>query len=341
MSGISFSAQHLPDLLSETAGYKAGLTLSVEQMCDLFSGTEYADIIQQAERQGIRLRSEECEELFYALYHRIGYTEEEYRGWMVESARLFHKYKGDPAQIKLYTDISDLFVKRWQTMLDEAGKKGSKSLDPEPMLLEARKNFGNAGLRIMWEKIEIMERAQRLSPHSTPQYEESHSTISLDGLYDGNAPKPEFGTYIDQRYINFLYRNPDKLAAMHWRKFEELTTEFFHREGYQVELGPGTDDDGVDVRIWNPKDMTSNPPLCIVQCKRTKAKVDKLVIKGLYADVVHFNAKQGLIVTTSELTLGARTTITTRGYPIEEVNKTGVYEWLTKLRVCGTGIVRL
>ena len=341
MGGISFSAQQLPDLLSETAGYKAGLTLSVEQMCDLFSGTEYADMIQQAEKHGIRLRSEDCEELFYALYHCIGHTEERYQGFGVESARLFHKYKGDPIALKLFTDVSNLFIKRWETLLEDAHANGLTSLDPEPLLREAKKKFGTAGLKIMLERIEIMERAQRLSPHSMPRYIESSSILTLDGLFDGSAPAPEFGTYIDQRYINFLYKNPNKLTSMHWRKFEELTSEFFYREGYQVELGPGSDDDGVDVRIWNAKDVTSNPPLCIVQCKRTKEKVDKLVIKGLHADVEYFNAKQGLIVTTSELTPGARATITTRGYPIEEVNKTGVYEWLKKLRVCGTGIVRV
>ena len=69
--------------------------------------------------------------------------------------------------------------------------------------------------------------------------------------------------------------------------------------------------------------------------------MDKIIVKGLYADIVHNEAKRGLIVTTSELSPGARTTITARGYPIEEINKTNIVEWLTKLRVPGTGIIRL
>jgi restriction system protein len=339
MGGISFGAKLLPDILSETAGYKAGLTLSVEEMCDLFSGSQYPDLIRQAEDYGIRLRSEEYEDLFYSLLHRIGHTAEEYCGYAFESARLFHKYKNDRAE--LYSEVTDLFVKMWPELVDAAKENDTKSIDPTPLLREAKKRHGNVGFEIMLERIEVMDRALRLSPHSAPRYEEWHSTIPLNGLFDGKAPKPEYGTYIDQRYINFLFSNPEKLGSMHWRKFEELTTEFFYREGYQVELGPGSNDDGVDIRLWNPSEKLSNPPLCIVQCKRTKSNVEKVVVKGLYSDIMYNQAKRGLIVTTSELSPGARTTIKSRGYPIEEVNQKGILEWLTKLRATGTGIVRV
>jgi restriction system protein len=339
MGGISFGPQRLPDILSETAGYKAGLTLSVEQMCDLFSGTKIPDLIRQAELTGVRLRSEEYEELFYSLLYRIGFTENEYGGYAFESARLFHKYKDKHA--KLNFAVGSLFIKMWPGLLDTAAKANTKGIDPIPLLFEAKKRHGNLGVKMMWERIDLMDRSLRLSPHSTQRYEEWKSVISLDGLFDGKSPQADVGMYIDQRYINFLFKNPEKLASMHWRKFEELTTEFFHREGFQVELGPGGNDDGVDVRVWDANETVSNPPLCIIQCKRTNSNVEKIIVKGLYADVVHNKAKKGLIVTTSELSPGARTTITSRGYPIEEVNRNGVVEWLTKLRVVGTGIVRI
>jgi restriction system protein len=339
MGGISFSAQVLPDILSEVAGYKAGLTLSVEQMCDLFSGSEYPDLIRRGEEFGVRLRSEEYEDLFYSLLHRIGHTEEKYDGPMVESARLLHKYKGNDA--KLFSKVTDLFLKKWPELVEAALKTEAKEFDPTPLLIEAKKRYGKTGLEMMYERILVMIRASTYSPHSAPRFDEWHSTIPLDGLFDGNAPKPEHGTYIDQRYINFLSNNPEKLGLMHWRKFEELTTEFFLREGYQVELGPGSNDDGVDVRLWDPNENISNPPLCIVQCKRTKNSVEKVVVKGLFSDIVYNQAKRGLIVTTSELSPGARTTITSRGYPIEEVNNVGIMQWLKKLRTTGTGIVRV
>lgn len=131
-----------------------------------------------------------------------------------------------------------------------------------------------------------------------------------------------------------------RLSDVHWRKFEKLTAEFFHREGYQVELGPGSNDDGVDIRIWRPDQKIEDYPHILVQCKRQKEKVDKVTIKALFTDVTHEGADYGLIVTTSELSPGAKTTIVARGYPIQEVERTGLESWLTRLRTPGTGIVR-
>ncbi len=53
---------------------------------------------------------------------------------------------------------------------------------------------------------------------------------------------------------------------MHWRKFEELTAEYLQREGFNVELGPGINDDGVDVRIWkSTQNVHEEAPHIIVQ----------------------------------------------------------------------------
>ena len=92
MGGMIFDAGVLADSLSETAGYKAGLALSVEELCEHLSGTEYPDTIRASERYVVRLRSEEYEALFYKLLHRIGYTTEEYDGEYT-GAKYFHKYR--------------------------------------------------------------------------------------------------------------------------------------------------------------------------------------------------------------------------------------------------------
>ncbi len=83
----------------------------------------------------------------------------------------------------------------------------------------------------------------------------------------------------------YLSNNHDRIGEMHWRQFEKLTAEFYDRDGYKVELGPGSDDDGVDVRVWKPDASPSESPLCIVQCKRQKDKIEKVVVKGLHADI--------------------------------------------------------
>src|SRR5690606_16873178 len=113
-------------------------------------------------------------------------------------------------------------------------------------------------------------------------YAEWNERLALDILFKGGEHHPEGGRFIDQRFVNYLNANHAQLLNMHWRKFEELTAEYFDRDGYQVELGPGRNDDGVDVRIWHPdQNQDIEPPHIIIQCKRSKNKVKKLVVKGL------------------------------------------------------------
>jgi restriction system protein len=181
-----------------------------------------------------------------------------------------------------------------------------------------------------------------LNPHGVLRYTEWTNVEKLDTLFSGGSNDPEYGQFIDQRFINYLYANPEKLGSIHWRKFEELTAEYFERNGFTVELGPGRNDDGVDVRIWKSnQEKETESACCIIQCKREKKKIEKVVIKGLYADIEFEGAERGLLVTTAELSPGAKKTINARGYPIGEVNRVELHRWLQELHIPGTGIVRV
>lgn len=338
MGAIIFDPQTLTDTLSETAGYKSGLALSVEEMCDHLSGSEFPDILRASEEHTVRLRSEEYAGLFYKLLHRIGYTAEEYDG-DITGARLYHKYK-DTA-LEQWTGVTDLFIKLWPKLVEATIAAGSKSLDPRPFIQAAFDKYGRVGLDMAMERLDVLDRGLHLNPHGGLRYVEWKNEVALASLFAGTNQAPQVGRFIDQRYIDYLSVNSDRLSDMHWRKFEELTGEFFHREGYQVELGPGSNDDGVDVRIWRPEQMVEESPHLLIQCKRQKAKVEKVVVKGLHADVSHESADYGLIVTTSELSPGARATIEARGYSIQEVDRSGLGKWLQVLRTPGTGIVRV
>jgi restriction system protein len=72
--------------------------------------------------------------------------------------------------------------------------------------------------------------------------------------------------------------------------------------------------------------------MILVQCKRQKAKIEKALVKSVYADVLEEKAKSGLIVTTSVLSPGAEATRTARNYPIEATDRTTLRTWLEKLR---------
>jgi restriction system protein len=338
MGGMNFAPGTLADYLSEAAGYKAGLALSIPELCDHLSGTEYPDIILRSEDYGARLRSEEYEALFYKLLHRIGYTTEEYDGDYT-GAKRFHKYRRKRL-LRQYEGMHRIFNEMWMGLLKETTQRGSKSIDPTPFIMKCHEEFGIVGVKMAVEQVEVLNKAVLLSPHSICRAVEWLGPLALNKLFAGTGQKPELGKFIDQRFLDYLSANADRLADVHWRKFEELTAEFFHREGFEVALGPGSNDEGVDVRVWRPGAEPTAKPLCLVQCKRQKAKVEKVIVKGLYADVEHEGADYGVVVTTSELAPGARATIAARGYPIREVEQQALRTWLLRLRTPGTGVVR-
>jgi restriction system protein len=340
MGKMWFKPENLGNSLSETAGYKSGLALSIEEMCDHLIDTGYEDTLRASETQVVRLRSEDYDDLFYKLLHRIGYTTEEYNG-DTTGIGLFHKYRGTKFE-SIHEGVQTLFIKIWPSLMEKTMKSGSKLLNPTPFILAAHEKYGRVGADMAIERIEIMDQGMRLSPHSGIRYTDWSNIEALNSLFKGGAGSPEEGKFIDQRFINYLHANQEKLTDMHWRKFEELTAEYFDRQGFTVELGPGSGDDGVDVRVWKEnQDENEDAPHIIIQCKRQKKKIEKVIIKGLYSDMEFFESDYGLIVTTSELSPGARETITARGYLIEEVDNSGVKDWLTALQRPGSGIVRV
>ena len=58
--------------------------------------------------------------------------------------------------------------------------------------------------------------------------------VPLADLFSTESIPRSDGAYIDQRYIDFLAAQPEKIARMHWRNFERLTAEFFSRLDYEV-----------------------------------------------------------------------------------------------------------
>lgn len=337
MGALNFSKGTFADHLHEIIGYKAGIAASVEHMCDLLIDTGYADDIRNSEAYGLRIRSEDYDDLYYKLLHKIGTTEEPYDG-IFEVLKLGREFANDHG-IAFSEDIFDLYKSGIDQQIQIAIKNGSKSLDPTDMINAAHLKYGNNGVSAMLRLIEENAKLQKLSPHANNRWCEWSDVLDLEDLFSQYQKRSTYGEHFDQRFIDFLSNNHDKLGSIHWRKFEELTGECFLKFGFNVEIGPGSNDDGVDVRVWN--DNNSDTPKYIIQCKRQKSQINKVTVKGLYADVLEERAEMGLLVTTSEFSPGAKKTVSVRGYPIEEINGSKVAEWLNQLRTPGAGIVRV
>lgn len=339
MGAIWFDEGQLADHLHELVGYKAGMAVSLQQLCDLLSGSGYPDLVIESESRTTRIRSEDYEDLYFTILHRIGHTPEKHNGIfdLLALTRRLAREHGEAFTAKL----QKIYTTGMHRLIEYACQNGKTSLDPTSLLMEARKTLGHKGMKAMWEMIETHERVRRLSPHSGGRWVEWKDVIPLDGLFSRSSDKAAHGEFIDQRMIDFLSTNSDQLFNMHWRKFEELVAEYFYRQGCKVELGPGQNDDGVDIRVWTPLQSDSvASQLHLIQCKRQKAKVEKVVVKGLYSDVQFEGADLGVLVTTSSLSAGAKKTIHARGYRIEEVDGAKVVEWLSALRTPGTGLMR-
>ena len=164
--------------------------------------------------------------------------------------------------------------------------------------------------------------------------------LELNALFESEILPLEEERFFDQRFINYLARNPSRIQDIQWRQFEGLTAEWFQRAGYEVELGPGRRDGGVDIRLWKDDISKSGPPAIIVQCKRYKQEVDAVTVKALYSDVQFENAKGGLIVTTSDISRGAKITIDARNYPITSVNQCAVRDWILEMKSPGNGFLK-
>lgn len=322
--------------LSEAAGFKTGIALSKEQLIDIFpSDSDYKEMLSMSDESVIRIHSEDVDYIFNQILYYLGNIESPDN--ISSTIRLLHKYMKNEKLYPIFMAIFDMFNRHHKLMLDEAIKNGTKVMNPEPFMRECAEKYGKVGLNMAFEFIKGNSEDMhcRLSTYRRFEWDD---TIDLKELFLSESLDSKYGEFIDQRYINFLHRNENKLGDMHWRKFEGLTAEYFDRQGYKVELGPGRNDGGIDVRVWKDKSGPGEAPLILIQCKRYQNKIDRTVVKALWADVQWEKAQSGLIVTTSSLSPGAANDCIARGYNIEQADKKIITTWLDSMKTPGTGV---
>lgn len=205
-------------------------------------------------------------------------------------------------------------------------------VNPHELIMLA-KNERKYPIKIILEILNFMVEQQKLTNHIFPiERELWDGGHNLEDLFEKELVPKFNNEYLDQKFINYLEANPNKLEFMNWRNFERLTAEFFNRFDFDVELGPGTNDGGVDVRVYNKKDKSA--PLIIIQCKRHKETNDVKIntVKALYSDLEFENAKYGLIATTSRVAPGGKEVCSVRKYPIGFAENSEIKKWLENMK---------
>jgi len=321
---------------SEIIGYKSGLALTREHLITL-TPTYYADIWDGPDERVIRIRSEEFEEIIANILYQTGNTSTP--STMPLGVALYHKYKENPELLSIYENVMFLFNEMLRKSLEDEQKTGNKIIDPTPFFEACRESYGITGANMAVEILNDLDYQQHRSPWIPYRRIEWKDTADLNDLFQGESLETYYGSFLDQRFIDYLSQNYDDIDQINWRKFEGLTGEFFKRLGFYVEIGKGRNDDNIDVRVWPTEETKNQPPTLLVQCKRQKRKIEKVVVKALWADISQEGAKSGLIVTTSTLSPGTQKVCTARGYPIEQANRKTLATWVKAMRSPASGII--
>jgi restriction system protein len=336
MGSINFSGAEMFGSLSDAVGSKSGLALNRRHIVDFLEADgRFSDIVDAGDEDWVRVHSSVYEEMAEVLLFKVGRLER--LNNLNPLASLLQKYGRTPKVVEKATDIAKLFMEFFEG-LDLSKTQPGTGVDPTPFLIEALNRHGRKGFAMANDFLAAYNTQLLLkSIHFPEVYTISH-VIELDELFASEGLGEKAGSYLDQRYIDFLHRNFDRIDDMNWRKFEGLTADFFSRHGFEVELGEGRNDDGVDVRVWPSGEDPSKPPAIIVQCKRQRASIEKVIVKSLFADVLHNDAKSGLVVTTSRLSPGADAVCKARRYPVEVADRATVRRWVEEMRKPGMGM---
>jgi restriction system protein len=319
MGGISGRAEYFRDLITEEVGCKSGLLLTDPEAYQLMLKNEHdeADLFGTDRDQMIRFRPEDIEEIVLNLRHQIGELPD--------------------ARYGAYNRI--VWVKR----LQKQGVNVAPIYEAFGQVVESKK-YKVIGQEAAAEIVRLSGMSELLVAqflmHVATQMDRSMNWFSVEPLdiewaiplravFTSEAIPDDPDQYLDQRYIDYFAQNGEDLQRMHWRNFERLTAEFFSRRGYEVQLGPGGNDGGVDIRVWPAGTARNGPPLLLIQCKRQADgnDVSAVTVKALWSDVNFEGAKHGLIATTSRIAPGGIKVSRARKWPLGFAENKQVSHW--------------
>jgi restriction system protein len=303
MGSITCSIENFLDTIIDIVGIKSGIVLTKQEVVDILS-KRYPDYNFEDShyKNWIRIRSEDYEEKIRFVRIAIGNLEDKPPA-MFSTALMpfFERGENIMGVMKAFTTLSS--------------KYRNIKVDPDIIIKGIQKAVPEASLELIIAVIRWFIDTQEESYHITiPEREEWDGGTPLQSLF--NCEIKSGGNYMDQKFLDYLAVNNDKLQAMHWRNFERFCAEFFGRSGYIIELGPGGNDGGVDIRAYDPKDPKDT--LILIQCKRYKKgkQVGIEAVKSFYTDVEFEDASQGIIITTGQIAIGGKKVVSARKYPL-------------------------
>lgn len=331
MGGIWVTGGRVVGMMAELIGTKLGLAVTSDDLAKAVREWDLSDLWPDDYDALYRYRSEGLERLALVLLDAFGDPEADHvRRSPLVSSSVVREFGEGP-------EVWEVFNKTLDGIRSQMAAATGKVLDPGPLIDGITAEYGPLGGLLAVRILEEINARLFTSPWTSIRRRDFDSVIPLRDLFASEELPIALGMFFDQRFIDFLHANLGEMGMMHWRQFEGLVAERLRRSGLHVELGPGRNDEGVDIRAWDAEPRSDDPALLLVQCKRTSAKVDKVVVKALAADVMFEGASRGLVATTSAWSPGARATVQARGYPVDEANRDTIRNWLHSMRTVGAG----
>lgn len=330
MGAITNNLEYFVNTILDIVTIKSGLVISEEKLIDIlnksFPNDKTFRNYEQRRKYAVRIRSEEFDSICWEVRKVLGEIEETYQPYFIGDVRRMMELTDQGYDsIKILRGIIDI-------MAELHTPEDPKYLDPTEVVQIALSRK-IAPLPIIMEMIDSIVKPQKLSNSIYPVEQINwDGGTNLEDLFSKESLPKKTDDFIEQKFINYLQANPEMLEFMHWRNFERLTAEFFKRQNYFVELGPGSNDGGVDLRIYDKKDDTK--PYIIIQCKRHKKSNEVKIetVKSFYTDVDFEGAKKGIIATTSRIAEGGKKVATIRKYPLEFAENNEIKKWVDKMK---------
>ncbi len=323
------------ETLVELLGIKTGLAISIEKAVTLLTGENKKDAWWEGPfEQPLMLEAGEVERVFVLLLHAVGKIGDAVgRSQLVFYFCRDHKIEFSDAWLEMLTDPEDSgwpFEEPFQGLMNSISFVQASihaHLDdgkPLPDVLVRLEGFSE--LVEQFSLRSIMHR-------NMPVNRTWDGIVPLDHLFASEDGPADTNTFFDQRFIDYLSVQHSDLSSIHWRQFEYLTGEYFRRNGYEVKIGPGRADGGVDVTAIK-KSTAVGPEMIVIQCKRyAENNLVKITdVQAFWTVATDLNATKALIATTSHYPAGVTKWCEAKQYRLTPVEGDNVRNWIDEMK---------
>jgi len=315
MNNQTFAKYELIEIAIKKVEEKAGLVVSKERLQSILKQHNTCQQLLDNYSNPVVLNEVEYESLFFNLFRALGVISNN----ICSNGLVFENFiKKNCVKDSTCCEIASFFVE-W---LKEQLGKNKKSLNYGDFIIDSIDKFGATVYPLAVEIVDYYQEYLWGNVYYKKSKFGDIKPIELSQLYDCKNNNSGLGEYFDQRYIDFLSNNLEEIDNIHWRKFEELSAQFFKSNGFDVQLGRGTKDNGTDAIL------TINKQRTILQCKREKRNVKADMVKILGFNLEHSNFDLGVIFCSHDVTKEGYKVIENYKLKIDVINRNIIVNYL-------------